>query len=134
MAREGHQPDTTTSSESTDEGGRIRSLDELHDKVDQALAALKDLLPGGPREADRHHDASPQPAPAPQQQQQTAAASAEDRRREMREAFADLRAQERTDEEHASILTRLTGVEERTAEKPPRELRRIEQFFKWGDS
>jgi hypothetical protein len=116
-----------------EESGRIKSLDELHAKVDEALERLKDLLPAGGRGEKEGSPAPPaarsgSPAPA----SQSAAATAEDRRREIREELGNLKKQEQADAEQQALLERLDAVEERTAEKPPRQLRRVEQFFGWG--
>lgn len=142
MARAQNQTDPAPPAESdagTAETDRIHTLDAISDRLDKLARRVEEFFSAGghagkPDNPRDDHPTGDGGRPASPPATLTAAQSADERRREMREAFADLRSQERADEEHQSILKRLSGVEERTAEKPPRELRRVEQWFKWGDS
>jgi len=109
------------------ENGRILSLQGINDaladlaeKVERALSGR-----GGGPAASQPRNSEPGGSG-----RMTYADSAEARRREIREELAALKAQERADAERGDIMTRI-GKVEKALERPPRQLRRIEEFMGW---
>lgn len=108
------------------EGGRIRSLESLSEaieRLEQRVERALGLGGGGGRRAR-------EPGGSGSSQRQTMADSADDRRREIREELSALRAQERADAERGELMTRL-GKVEKSLERAPRQLRRIEEIMGW---
>jgi hypothetical protein len=111
------QPDGETS--------RIRSLGELHDKIDRLAGKVEEIFTGPGRQGQPRAESRGGPRPA------TAAETAADRRGEIREELAALRRQEQAENDTADMRKRV-GKLERAAQKPPRELRRIEKMMGWS--
>lgn len=127
MAAEETTRDNSTTDDS--EGGRIVSLDALHDKLDRLAEQVEAFFSAGGHagtSGNAHSPGTRPPAPPA-----TAAATAESRRAEIREELAALKRQEQADADNVALQDRI-GKLEKAAERPPRQLRRVEQVMRWG--
>jgi hypothetical protein len=125
---------TPQTGEASAEETRIHTLEALNEKVDRIADQIREFFSAGGHAAGKPGEAegiTTRPAAGPPATQ-TAAATAEDRRREIRDELGKLKAQETADAAAQAVQDRI-GTLERAAEKPPRELRRIEQLMRWGE-
>lgn len=118
---------------------RILTLDTITAKLDDLAAKVEQFVTAGTHAGSSgvKSGAAPAAAPAPGGGGwQSQAAAAEGRRAEIRDELAALKKQEQADAAAQATQDRLGKLEKAAkdaAEKPPRELRRIEQFFGWGE-
>lgn len=112
------------------ETGRILTLESISERIEALSRRVEQALSGGGRGGgEPRHGGSGVNTPFTPGRG-TQAEAAEERRREIREELAALKRQEAADAERADMAARL-GKLEKAAERPPRELRRIEQFMGW---
>lgn len=107
------------------ETGRIRSLDALADALERLEAKVERAFTAGRPRNSRGRELGGSGS-----SRVSLADNADDRRREIREELAALRAQERADAEKGELLTRL-GKVEKAVEQAPRQLRRVEERMGW---
>jgi len=107
------------------ESSRILSLESINDALAALTEKVERALSGGGRGGGRR----PQPGGSGSSRP-TYADTAEERRREIRDELGALRAQEQADKERGEISTRL-GKVEKALERPPRQLRRVEEWMGW---
>ncbi|HEY2309461.1 MAG TPA: hypothetical protein VGI05_26585 [Streptosporangiaceae bacterium] len=106
------------------EGARIRSLDDLSAAIERLEQRVSRAFSGGSR-------SRPEPGGSGSSPRPTQADNADARRREIREELAALRGQEKADAERGDLMTRL-GKVEKSLERAPRQLRRVEEMMGWG--
>jgi hypothetical protein len=110
------------------ETGRIRSLDALAESIARLEERVTRALGAGQPSRSR-----PEPGGSESSPRRTLADGADERRREIREELAALKSQEKADAERGEMATRLGKIEQ-AMEKPPRQLRRIEELMGWHRS
>lgn len=122
-----HDEDEDDYDDAADDGddgetGRIRSLDALADALERLEDKVERAFGAG-----RARNSRSQPASSGRM---TLADNADERRREIREELAALKAQEKADADRGDLMTRL-GKVEKAVEQAPRQLRRIEERMGW---
>lgn len=106
------------------EGSRIRSLDALAEAVERLERRVSQAFGAGRPRNTRVSQ------PGSSGRRLTLADNADERRREIREELAALKAQEKADAERGDLMTRL-GKVEKSLERPPRQLRKVEERMGW---
>ncbi len=105
--------------EQSTEETRIHSIDELSEKVERILSMLS-----GSGQQDAGSESEPEEPAA-------------DPKAEMRAELAKLQAAEKRkqarEQEKAAGEARLSAIEEKLKEKPPREYKRSTKFMRWQD-
>ncbi|MDR1998354.1 MAG: hypothetical protein LBQ06_00200 [Frankiaceae bacterium] len=127
MADTETETDEEAAAYAEEENHRIRSVRELGDKLDALADRFEKFLAGGgqARAHQTHDSPGPPDRTLPRQEQEAGL------RAEVDKALADLKRQEQAEAREKAIDDRLSRVEERTAEKPPRALRRVESIMGW---
>jgi hypothetical protein len=106
------------------EGSRIRSLDALAEAVERLEQRVSQAFGAGRARNTRGSQ------PGGSGRRLTLADNADERRREIREELAALKAQEKADAERGDLMTRL-GKVEKSLERAPRQLRKVEERMGW---